>query len=287
MLSEYRLCRLTTSIALASCVTTMTMAAQPNANLLVTLFEKSLIRSPGSPETGMDTSTFVLRSDVKPPFKLLVVNGESTGQNRISSADIIINGHLIVRPSDLNENVFMLERDISLDLINTVVAELRSKPGAFLKFSITGTLDWSVLVNPALHVSIYHPPGWDLLTGSDPDVLNISNVKTLSPESDAALAAESLFQLRLIRNANAAAFSSASTWFDKYFANGFAVPVLSRSNMLVNGRSAVRIEVSEIGRTAHFYVLVGQDVMEISYGLFNSTFVPQYESMLRTLQFTL
>jgi hypothetical protein len=258
--------------------------AQGNVGLRVKLFDKSFIRSSGKPEISADTAPFLIPSDVRAPFIMLIINGESTGEHRVSSATISINGKPVLQRSDLNENISSIEREVVLGTANTVTTELSSKPGSFLRISITGELDWPTLVNPTLGVTISHPPSWNVQPNSPSTILNISNVENLSPESDAALAAESLFQLRLIPNANSMGLS-APDWFDHFFVRGFPVQILSRSNVLINGRSAVRIEVSEIGRTVHYYVPLGTDVIEISYSLFNPAFIGQYESMLNSIQF--
>jgi hypothetical protein len=68
--------------------------------------------------------------------RLIVLNGESNGQNRLSSALISINGAAVFAPGDFNQNVYRLEKAINLLSLNTIRVELQSSPKSYLTLSI-------------------------------------------------------------------------------------------------------------------------------------------------------
>jgi len=74
-------------------------------------------------------------------------------------------------------------------------------------------------------------------------------------------------------------------WFDQFFAKGFSVSPLSRFNTTIDGRPAVRIETSEIGRTVHFYVALNADIIEVAYSLSNVQFLSDYQAVLSSIRF--
>jgi uncharacterized repeat protein (TIGR01451 family) len=92
---------------------------------------KKYIRTTGKPDVYRDE--FSSRPGMA---KLVVLNGEADGRNRVSSALIWVNGLLILHPSDFNQNIYRLERSIHLPHDNRLIVELRSKPGSYLRIEI-------------------------------------------------------------------------------------------------------------------------------------------------------
>lgn len=79
-------------------------------------------------------------------YRLVVENG-ATGKDRVSSATIALNGGEIVRPSDLNQRVERIEKEVTLQGDNTLAVRLTSNPGGFLSvslFCVTGCLDVTI-----------------------------------------------------------------------------------------------------------------------------------------------
>ena len=148
-------------------------------------------------------------------------------------------------------------------------------------FATTGAL--TTLTDPTTGVSVIIPDGWASQLDPGPNTLAISNVPKLSPESSATLLSESLFQVRRLRSANPARLA-INQWFDSYFVDGFSGPILARSETTVDGRSAVRIELTEIVRTAHLYVPDGPDVIAITHLLNNPALSTHYNNILAKLK---
>jgi len=152
--------------------------------------------------------------------------------------------------------------------------------------------DWSS-TSTAMGVVVNYPVGWtpQPLPGGSTDVF--TNNSSPGPLSDASLTANSFFQIRLLgptpgqlnpSPANPSALP-ITQWFVNYFAAGFSVPPSSQSVISVGGRQVVKIELVEVGGLrVHVYIPRGQDVFEVSYGLFAPAFVPTYELMLNSLQ---
>lgn len=71
--------------------------------------------------------------------KIVLTNGNPDGTKRISSAVISLNLATIIKPSDFNQNVAIIRRDIApLDGTNKLSVSLRSNPGGFLTVQVHG-----------------------------------------------------------------------------------------------------------------------------------------------------
>ncbi len=102
----------------------------------VTFFgPRQYTRNTGKPVT--ETVTFTC-----PPgytgsgFTLRLINGDLQGNNRVSSAEININGVQVMGPSDFNQQVGIIERTVSLNTGNEVSVKLNSKPGSYIIIDI-------------------------------------------------------------------------------------------------------------------------------------------------------
>ena len=79
-------------------------------------------------------------------YRLVVENGASS-KDRVSSATIELNGVEVVRPSDLNQRLERVEKEVALQGDNTLDVRLTSNPGGFLTvslFCISGCLDVTI-----------------------------------------------------------------------------------------------------------------------------------------------
>jgi hypothetical protein len=137
----------------------------------------------------------------------------------------------------------------------------------------------------ALGVTANVPSGWSVRAGKGPSVANISNVQKFSPLEDSASATESLFQVRLLQNANLGKLPM-DQWFAQYFVHGFDGPIWSQANRTVGGRPAFRVEASGVGRWSYVYVGLDSDVIELSFEIGQTAFVGQYETLLNSVQFS-
>ena len=61
------------------------------------------------------TGTITVPASVGPPFLLHIVNGQSNGQNRLSSAWIVVNHVQVAGPSDFGQTVSVVDRTIALN----------------------------------------------------------------------------------------------------------------------------------------------------------------------------
>jgi hypothetical protein len=78
------------------------------------------------------TSTINVPAWASQPFFLHVVNGDSAGNHRVSSATIAINGTTLISESVFNQNVASVDCAIQLTAPSTLKVDLDSKPGSFL-----------------------------------------------------------------------------------------------------------------------------------------------------------
>src|SRR5712692_6991220 len=76
---------------------------------------------------------------VASPFDLHIQNGAADGCYRVSSAWIYINGTQVASPSDFNQNVFVIDRAVTLTATTTLEVKLASKPGSYLTINLLGT----------------------------------------------------------------------------------------------------------------------------------------------------
>jgi len=63
---------------------------------------------------------------------LFVDNGEPTGENRVSGAEVRINGELVIGPEELNQNVASIEIPVAILESNEITVRMTSKPGSYL-----------------------------------------------------------------------------------------------------------------------------------------------------------
>jgi len=96
---------------------------------------KQYVRTSGAPTQFTDTIT--VPANVGAPFLLHIVNGQSNGQNRISSAWIEVNNVQVAGPADFGQTVAIVDRTITLTPgTNQLTVKLASTPGAFITVSV-------------------------------------------------------------------------------------------------------------------------------------------------------
>ena len=96
------------------------------------------LRTTGAPNEYINTVT--VPSSVGAPFLLHIVNGQSNGQNRLSSAWIDVNTVQVAGPSDFGQNVAVVDRTITLNPgANQLKVKVASTPGGYLTITVYGT----------------------------------------------------------------------------------------------------------------------------------------------------
>jgi RHS repeat-associated protein len=69
---------------------------------------------------------------------LAITNGEADGTNRVSSAEVIINGQEIFGPNDFSQGIYTLEAPVTLSESNSITIKLKKgKQGSYLTVEIT------------------------------------------------------------------------------------------------------------------------------------------------------
>ncbi|HYO14985.1 MAG TPA: hypothetical protein VE685_17465, partial [Thermoanaerobaculia bacterium] len=92
-------------------------------------------RSTGQP--GLSTATFNVPEPLA-PVSLRLVNGDAAGARRVSSAEIWVNGAMVLGPRDFNQRVSHLIVPLhGLDLRNSLWIRIASGPAAFLTLEVT------------------------------------------------------------------------------------------------------------------------------------------------------
>jgi uncharacterized protein YjdB len=100
---------------------------------------KQYLRSGGGTTTDY-SDTLTVPSNIGSPFLLHIVNGQSNGKNRVSSAWITINNTQVAGQTDFGQNVAVVDRSITLNPgTNQLVVRVGSTPGAFLTITVYGT----------------------------------------------------------------------------------------------------------------------------------------------------
>lgn len=88
-------------------------------------------RTKGSPNVNQEVFPGMIGE-----ARMVVINGEPSGRNRVSSAGIWINGQPIVGPEEFNQTVAQIEVSIGLLESNAIRIAIKSKPGSYITISI-------------------------------------------------------------------------------------------------------------------------------------------------------
>jgi hypothetical protein len=97
---------------------------------------KQYLRTTGAP--NQFTDRFAVSHPDRGPFVLRVVNGDSKGGHRVSSASVTLNGVDVLSAKDFSQKVGTIERTIAVRSANTLRITLASAPGSYLTISVLG-----------------------------------------------------------------------------------------------------------------------------------------------------
>lgn len=80
------------------------------------------------------------------PCRLIVLNGNENGTNRISSATVSLNGVQLLGPNDFSQQTYMRVIVVSLDVANSLTVSLGSSPDSFITVSVecSGTVEFAI-----------------------------------------------------------------------------------------------------------------------------------------------
>ncbi|RLJ06718.1 MAG: hypothetical protein DRP16_04845, partial [Candidatus Aenigmatarchaeota archaeon] len=93
----------------------------------------SYYRTTGAPN---DYDTTFLAYDTTVACTLVIINGDDTGEHRLSAASIEFNDEEIIVERDFNETVETIVRVVTLQSENDLHLRLRSGPGDFLTMNV-------------------------------------------------------------------------------------------------------------------------------------------------------
>jgi len=93
---------------------------------------KQYTRIGGAPQTFTETFQHCGTA----ACRIVVINGNPNGPDRISSAAIFLNGVQIVGPNDFNQQAASIVKPVGLADLNELTIRLASRPGSFLTISV-------------------------------------------------------------------------------------------------------------------------------------------------------
>ena len=91
------------------------------------MFNKQYIREAGKP----DTITDVLNIEAG-NYTLIIYSGDESGNNRVTSARISIDGKDILTPNDFKKDTYVLKKDIAVSTGSSLTVTLNGAPGSYL-----------------------------------------------------------------------------------------------------------------------------------------------------------
>lgn len=153
------------------------LLCSPSQAEMIPLFgPKPFIRGTGAPQQFTETFQNCWTAA---QYKIVVVNGNSEGTNRISSASISLNYVQIIGPRDFNQQVAKIERAISVLEANQLGVLLEGKPGSLLTVSVECMANCQIETNLSPVVTLNNSATTTI--AGQPGVTNISLTGTNFP----------------------------------------------------------------------------------------------------------
>ena len=133
---------------------TLSLVQAPDASYAV--FQRLYRRETSAPVT--EVHRFTVSATAASPYKVRIFNGNPDGTERVSSCTVLLNGTYVIVQNDVNQQVGVLEREVTLRPgENVLEVTLEAKPRGHLNFWITATDNTA----PVLQV---HAPAEGLIT---------------------------------------------------------------------------------------------------------------------------
>lgn len=121
-----------TAQASAASVAAAAPLALPVAIGATTFGPKQYKRTAGPTQTFVETFARCAGA----PCQLVVVNGDASGANRVSSASVFLNGKQVLGPSDFSQRVGRIVIPVALEDDDEIKVVLNSAPGSLLTLSV-------------------------------------------------------------------------------------------------------------------------------------------------------
>ena len=114
-------------------------------------------------------ATITVPTTAQAPFTLRLTNGAPDGRNRVSSAEVRVDGAVVIGPSDLNQNTAFVWRTVSLQRPQSALrVRLASAPGSYLTLEICGGSGGGDTTPP--QVAVAEPAPASFVASSTPTV---------------------------------------------------------------------------------------------------------------------
>jgi RHS repeat-associated protein len=115
----------------------VTARTAQTAETFIVFGPRRFTREAGAPVNVV--APFTIPAEAVAPFAVQIENGDTDGSNRISSADIKLNGADLFTSGNFNQTVGTLSKAVSLKPANTLEVKLKSSPGSYLTITFTAT----------------------------------------------------------------------------------------------------------------------------------------------------
>ena len=148
--------------------------------------------------------------------------------------------------------------------------------------SVLDTSTWKTYTNAQYGFEFKYPEGWLLRSESLKRII-VSNFEKPPPISEESIKNTADFQIDTRGNLNPNR-QTPTSWFSSY-TKDWEADVLSKNEVTVSTKPAIRIEIAEISRRAHYYILNGKDIIDISYSVDQPKFKNTYDQILSTFKF--
>jgi len=114
---------------------------QEGGNITFKIYEFLYERTTGNPNEYIDTINGANGISIK----VVIINGDEYGENKVSSATITLNDVKLFTPDDFNQNVDTLEKVVVLTAdYNELIARVAGSPGSFLTVNAYYTVELSL-----------------------------------------------------------------------------------------------------------------------------------------------
>jgi len=128
-------------LRIVSCITfraLLLIGALPGfANTFTAFGPQQYVRGTGAPVTVTNTFS-VLNPNIQYTFRLHNGGLTDSTTDRVSSTTVTVNGVVVVAPNDLNQNIALVEKPVTLAVSSQIAVEVRGAPGGLITVEIIG-----------------------------------------------------------------------------------------------------------------------------------------------------